>query len=1210
MKFKISYLLIFILIIFLLYYLRKHSFLEKYKLQSDNSTITNTLVKIALTDENNNYQSQTLQNNILGIKKQNYTKFDENPYYKDSLVYTGKLSDGLIGEWIITTISDRALNRVIIYNHNFKIFLGYSQSNELVYVTENFTDDCVWSLETDDNVVYTIRHYNSKLYLFNEKTKNSKLFVIQNTTGTYDFGVVSCKSKPFKWLIIADKPVYSGTGTYSEAVRKCKSMGKLVCSKGQIQAASNLGYSKCNCSWLNNYSMSKDSVMKGFPGGKDNSGCNNTGFNNCGYTNVNSTNSRSSGILCCSPIKLLKKIEKGEKYTQLLEFNINLENSYWNMDQQWYNLALRNGIGKRYIWKFFEEMFRGKRIGYQIIGTIKNCRGNGYDMKFMGTQVDKYCCVLKVISSSNGKYAGIIKMIYYIVDYIDLEGESWAIDDQWYTARNGTSIGWRKIWPQIVNWLYKKPKGYKKVGIIKNNPNRSRGSGEGLQILATHMGCLNFKLTIIAGNGDVGKEYTLNIDKIVPKKIYNTWITVPGYGDCRSNLNSRGFGGRNDGDGLYGPWGYHNGTCYNSVNKCKKICNIDGNCVAFSWRPKSKGCTFFCNKESSLCYENGNNKNSLPCYDKTDNKGYAKCYTKPCNTYNTKLCNNQPQYYKLGNQIDLNKGNLSDDECRKKCTLDKNCIGYAFDEKRVCHNYQENSFKTPTKLNNILYSCKPIQGEKNITGYLKSGIPLGCYKNKRSSDLSVYKGNQMDQKKCSELCKKYKYYGQQGKGQCACGNSYGKYGRIESCTPKLASLWRGNMRNMIYKNPSHKLSKFYFWQPVYTSENCKTIRNFGKQSIDSYFRQMGIFKFEIYSPRREVIYYKRISYMAPNFSIYDNMINTWTNRNNLLNRDFKLYSTENDLLNDTNSWKFCNYNDFGGKVGFPRDCGKYGPKGGRWARRPGFGCSSGAKTFNFSIALHNNPDIPGMIPFVPSNSLGECSSINQCKGGSWSLKNRCKGIFQSSGDGGCNQYCGKVGGRYYRGDWAACTGPKKQGEGCTFLTNAFCNNSWNLRTCRKQCIKSGYLCQSHTPGRKSIDLGPVGISPWGNASARFFHPSTRWIWNVPNARVNASQKGIVIFNYNFCVKESMRGRIAINIDNVGNIFINNKFIRRYGGGWAGDTGRFNITLNKGLNNIRVEAENLGREPNPAGIAVTIYDNQNRMLVVSNRNWTWTTRTRP
>ena len=94
------------------------------------------------------------------------------------------------------------------------------------------------------------------------------------------------------------------------------------------------------------------------------------------------------------------------------------------------------------------------------------------------------------------------------------------------------------------------------------------------------------------------------------------------------------------------------------------------------------------------------------------------------------------------------------------------------------------------------------------------------------------------------------------------------------------------------------------------------------------------------------------------------------------------------------------------------------------------------------------------------------------------------------------------------------------------------------------------------------------------------------------------------------MKENTRGRIAINIDNVGSIFINNKFIRRYGGGWGGDTGRYYITLIKGLNNIRVEAENLGMGPNPAGIAVTIFDNHNRMLAVSNRNWTWTTRNRP
>jgi len=49
---------------------------------------------------------------------------------------------------------------------------------------------------------------------------------------------------------------------------------------------------------------------------------------------------------------------------------------------------------------------------------------------------------------------------------------------------------------------------------------------------------------------------------------------------------------------------------------------------------------------------------------------------------------------------------------------------------------------------------------------------------------------------------------------------------------------------------------------------------------------------------------------------------------NDFNTDFKLYSTYEDAIADTNAWTFCNFND--GNVGFPRDCGPTGFVGGQW----------------------------------------------------------------------------------------------------------------------------------------------------------------------------------------------------------------------------------------------------------------------------------------
>jgi hypothetical protein len=59
------------------------------------------------------------------------------------------------------------------------------------------------------------------------------------------------------------------------------------------------------------------------------------------------------------------------------------------------------------------------------------------------------------------------------------------------------------------------------------------------------------------------------------------------------------------------------------------------------------------------------------------------------------------------------------------------------------------------------------------------------------------------------------------------------------------------------------------------------------------------------------------------------MINTWSSSNNVLNQDFELYSTLEDLENGVNKWTYCNYDDDG--VGFPRDCGPTGGVPSQWS---------------------------------------------------------------------------------------------------------------------------------------------------------------------------------------------------------------------------------------------------------------------------------------
>ena len=89
----------------------------------------------------------------------------------------------------------------------------------------------------------------------------------------------------------------------------------------------------------------------------------------------------------------------------------------------------------------------------------------------------------------------------------------------------------------------------------------------------------------------------------------------------------------------------------------------------------------------------------------------------------------------------------------------------------------------------------------------------------------------------------------------------------------------------------------------------------------------------------KTIYYKRIT-PTGQFSVYNNMKNTWSKSGNELNTDFKLYSDAQDLNADKNGWMFCNYDDI--VAGF-RDCGPTEPVRYQW------NTVTGGKKVKFSV---------------------------------------------------------------------------------------------------------------------------------------------------------------------------------------------------------------------------------------------------------------------
>eukprot|EP01036_Dinobryon_divergens_P036255 gene36255-47181_t len=110
------------------------------------------------------------------------------------------------------------------------------------------------------------------------------------------------------------------------------------------------------------------------------------------------------------------------------------------------------------------------------------------------------------------------------------------------------------------------------------------------------------------------------------------------------------------------------------------------------------------------------------------------------------------------------------------------------------------------------------------------------------------------------------------------------------------------------------------------------------------------------------IFYQRVTSIPASFSIYSNLINSWTSTNNILNTNFKLFGSYSDFSSQQNAWQICNY-DSG--VGFPRDCGPTGLIARQWSCNS-FSIYSDASDYSFYII---NPPPTGMATLSSNSAL-------------------------------------------------------------------------------------------------------------------------------------------------------------------------------------------------------------------------------------------------
>ena len=103
-----------------------------------------------------------------------------------------------------------------------------------------------------------------------------------------------------------------------------------------------------------------------------------------------------------------------------------------------------------------------------------------------------------------------------------------------------------------------------------------------------------------------------------------------------------------------------------------------------------------------------------------------------------------------------------------------------------------------------------------------------------------------------------------------------------------------------------------------SSSGAYTISDAGSGAFNSSFGSCPIVRYT----RNGAVFaiYKRLTCVSPTIDPYGLFTHYWSSPSNVLNTDFKLYSSEADMHSDANAWTYCNY-DLSDDAGFPLDCG-------------------------------------------------------------------------------------------------------------------------------------------------------------------------------------------------------------------------------------------------------------------------------------------------
>ena len=139
-------------------------------------------------------------------------------------------------------------------------------------------------------------------------------------------------------------------------------------------------------------------------------------------------------------------------------------------------------------------------------------------------------------------------------------------------------------------------------------------------------------------------------------------------------------------------------------------------------------------------------------------------------------------------------------------------------------------------------------------------------------------------------------------------------------------------------------------------------------------------------------------------------------------------------------------------------------------------------------------------------------------------------------------------------------------------------------------------------------LGKLGIGPWKGAPG-FKNQKAKWIWFTKNANISAPGSANASFKYtwNNSSSSNISAKINIIVDNEASIIVNGKNIGEQKGGWGGSGGLFNVILPPGKNDFIFDATNEGTIPNPAGLIVSVLDENDKILFsTGDSGWKYST----